>query len=109
MDDEDLIGDTNSNLNEVGSRIGDTSDLPEEVMKQLASAQMDDLESKVIQTLKSRYEGIANLDEIIVGLYRDFQYIPDDRRKLNNKLYRMSKRGLLESVPKRKGVYRLKT
>lgn len=93
----------------VGSRMGDTSDLPEGLKAQLNTYKTDDLESKIINTLKDRYEGVANLDELIVGLYREYGYITEERRLLNNKLYRMRKRNLLESVPKRKGVYRVKT
>ncbi len=101
--------DPREELDAVGSRIGDTSDLPPELKSQLASSQMDDMEEKILHTLKERYDGVANLDEIIVGLYRDFGYVTKDRRSLNGKLYRMRKRGLLENVPKRKGVYRVKT
>lgn len=95
-------------LNSVGKRLGDISDLPEALRKQLVSAKLDDLEEKIVETLKKRFEGVANVDELIVGLYRDFGYITEDRRVFGNKLYRMCKTGLLESVPKRKGVYKLK-
>lgn len=43
-----------------------------------------------------------------VGLFRDFEYLTEDRRTLANKLYRMTKAGHLESVPKRKGVLKVK-
>ncbi len=92
----------------VGRRLGDLSDLPPELRKLLNVAKLDDLEEKIISTLKSRYEGIASVDEILIGLYRDFQYIPEDRRTVANKLYRMSKAGHLESVAKRKGVFKVK-
>lgn len=93
---------------EVGHRVGDTSDLPEELKKLLASEQLDEVEDKIIKTLKKRFGGVANLDELIVGLYREFEYIPATRRGLNNKLYRMKTRDLLESVKGRKGVYRVR-
>lgn len=92
----------------VGRRIGDLADLPPELRKLLNIAKLDDLEEKIISTLKNRYEGIGSVDEILVGLYRDFQYIPEDRRTVANKLYRMSKAGHLESVAKRKGVFKVK-
>lgn len=92
----------------LGRRLGDLSDLPEALRAQIAVAKLDDLESKVIKTMTSRFEGVANVDEIIVGLYRDFSYITEDRRQLANKLYRMQKAGLLDAVPKRKGVYKVK-
>lgn len=84
------------------------TDLPEEIRKQLQATKLDDFESKVVATLRDRFEGVANIDELIVGLYRDHKFIVDDRRMIANKLYRMCKSGLIESLAKRKGVYRLK-
>lgn len=98
---------TDDILKSVGRRLGDLSDLPEALRKQIAVAKLDDLEEKIIKTIRDRFEGVANVDEIMVGLYRDHQYITEDRRQLANKLYRMQKAGLVESVPKRKGVYRV--
>lgn len=91
----------------LGRRLGDLSDLPEALRSQLVAVKLDDLEYKIIQTMRTRFEGVANVDEIIVGLYRDHQVITEDRRALANKLYRMQKAGLLEAVPKRKGVYKV--
>lgn len=95
------------NLKNVGSRIGDMSDLPENLIKQLNVAKLDDLESKVVAVLRDKFEGVANVDELMVGLYREFKHLVDDRRSFSNKLYRMQRAGLIESVPKRKGVYKL--
>ena len=92
----------------LGRRLGDLSDLPEALRAQIVVAKMDDLEAKIIKTMTERFEGVANVDEIIVGLYRDFEYITEDRRQLANKLYRMQKASLLDAVPKRKGVYKVK-
>jgi hypothetical protein len=97
---------TDDILKSVGRRLGDLSDLPEALRKQIASVKLDDLEEKIIRTIRERFEGVANVDEIIVGLYRDHQYVTEDRRQLANKLYRMQKAGLVESVPKRKGIYK---
>lgn len=93
------------NENEVGKRIGDISDLPDSVRDQLKFAQIDDLEQKILKTLNRRYGGIATIDEIIVGLYRDCSYETKDRRDVANKLYRMTKSGLLISVAGKRGVY----
>ncbi len=95
----------NDQISNVGKRFGDLSDLPEALRKQLNFGQLDDLEEKIIKTLKNRYEGVASVDEIMVGLYRDFGFIGDDRKFIANKLYRMTKSGALRSVKKRKGVY----
>ncbi|MDH6421300.1 hypothetical protein M2131_001241 [Polynucleobacter sphagniphilus] len=97
----------NDQISNVGKRFGDLSDLPEVLRKQLNIGQLDDLEEKIIQTLKNRYECVASVDEIMIGLYRDFQYIADDRKFIANKLYRMTKSGVLRSVKKRKGVYEI--
>ncbi len=102
---QDIDGDL---LSRVGRRLGDLSDLPEEIRRQLQVSKLDDLEEKIVSTLRNRFEGVANVDELIVGLYRDHQHFADDRRFLANKLYRMCRSGVLESVPKRKGVYKIK-
>lgn len=95
-------------LKKVGRRIGDVSDLPESLRKLLVTSALDDLEEKILKTIKERYDGVANIDEIMVGLFRDFGYVTEDRRALGSKLYRMTKAGHLETVPKRKGVMRIK-
>jgi hypothetical protein len=99
---------SNDILEKVGKRLGDLSDLPEALRKQLNAGKMDDLEENIIKTMRQRYEGMATIDEIIVGLFRDFQYITEERRTLASKLYRMTRAGHLESVPKRKGVWKVR-
>jgi len=99
---------SNDILEKVGKRLGDLSDLPEALRKQLNAGKMDDLEENIIKTMRQRYEGMATIDEIIVGLFRDFQYITEERRTLASKLYRMTSVGHLESVPKRKGVWKVR-
>jgi hypothetical protein len=98
----------NDLLKKVGRRIGDVSDLPEALRNQLNTARMDDLEEKIIKTIRNRFDGVASIDEIMVGLYRDFEYITEDRRFIANKVYRMTKAGHLQSVPKRKGIVMVK-
>jgi hypothetical protein len=95
-------------LKQAGRRLGDISDLPEVLRKQITAPVMDDLEEKIIKTIKERFGGVASVDEVMVGLYRDFGYITENRRFLANKIYRMTKSSLLESVPKRKGIVRVK-
>jgi hypothetical protein len=96
-----------ANLKNVGSRIGDTSDLPESLVKQLNIAKIGDLEGKVVALIRDKYDGAANVDELMVGLYREYKHVADDRRGFLNKLYRMQKSGLIESIANRKGVYKL--
>jgi hypothetical protein len=96
-------------IQKAGHRIGDTSELPEILKKQLASSKVGELEEKILSTIRTRFDGVASIDEIMVGLYRDFKYITEDRRMLASKIYRMSKSGLLESVPKRRGIVQIKS
>lgn len=91
---------------DVGKRLGDLSDLPEALRKQIVK--LDDLEEKIIQTMNHRFGGVATIDEVMVGLYRDFAYITEERRGLANKIYRMARANLLEAVESKKGVYRVK-
>lgn len=95
-------------LQKVGTRLGDLRDLPAELLRQLPSARMDELERQIVDLIGSEFDGVAAVDEIFVALFRRSGVI-HDRRKLSSKLYRMvnSKPPLLEAVPKRRGVYRL--
>jgi hypothetical protein len=93
---------------QIGNRIGDISDLPEALRNILSFGKLDELEMQITTILKDLYGGTASLDELLVGLYRRYGVIPEDRRTLANKLYRMIRAGLIESVPKRKGIYRIK-
>ena len=99
---------SNDVLDKVGKRLGDLSDLPEALRKQINTRKMGDIEEKILKTMRQRYDGIATIDEILVGLFRDFQYVTEDRRTLAGKLYRMTRAGHLEGVPKRKGVWKVK-
>ena len=92
----------------VGSRFGNLSDLPEELLKQIPAVRVDDLEREVIDLLRDQLEGAGSVDEILVGLYRKSGMI-HERRRIAGKLYRMvnSNPQLLIAVEKRRGVYRL--
>lgn len=46
-------------LSNVGKRLGDLSDLPEALRKQLVATKLDDLEEKIIETLNKRFDGVA--------------------------------------------------
>jgi len=92
---------------DLGRRIGDMSDLPDELRSQLQVAKTSELESGIMAIIGEVYGGVANVDEIMVGLYRKTGVI-HQRQQLANKLYRMGAVGMLENVPKKKGVYRIK-
>lgn len=90
---------------DLGRRIGDLADLPDDLKRELQIAKVGELEQDIIAVLNDDYGGIANLDEILVGLYRKQEKI-HQRQYIANKLYRMVAAEQIESVPKKKGVYR---
>ena len=90
---------------ELGRRVGDLEGLPEQLRKQLQVGRNDELHEQVINSLM-RLDGVANLDEVLVALFRMTGNI-FKRTYLSNKMYRMAQAGAIESVPKKKGVYRL--
>jgi hypothetical protein len=92
---------------DLGRRLGDLADLPEELLKQLQAAKTSELEQDIISVVRDDYDGVANVDEILVGLYRRTDKI-HQRQYLANKLYRMALAEQIVSVPKKKGVYRSK-
>ncbi|MFZ0946154.1 MAG: hypothetical protein WB930_13880 [Syntrophobacteraceae bacterium] len=90
-------------LDKVGKRLGNLSDIPEELRKQLQATKTDEFERQILEVL-SDLEGIGNIDEILVGLYRRFGIV-QQRAFLSNKLYRMTTSGHLRSVKGKRGVY----
>jgi hypothetical protein len=88
-----------------GRRFGEIDELPDELKAQLQAIKVGDIEQVIIDMLRDDFGGIANLDEILVGLYRRKREV-FGRQLISNKLYRMNKAGLVDSVPKKKGVYR---
>ena len=83
--------------------LGDLSDLPDELLSELSGLEVDELEDQLVSVIKA-YEGEADLNQILVGLYRKFKVV-QKRRFIQQKLYRMSQRGLVWTVPGRKGHY----
>ncbi len=80
--------------------LGNVHDLPSELLEELSIAKTDELEDQLV-TVINAYGGEANLDQILVGLYRKFK-VSQKRRFLQNKLYRMD---TIWSVEGKKGVY----
>ena len=92
---------------DLGRRVGELDELPEALRKQLQIAKVGSQEKMIIRVFDEAFGGVANVDEVLVGIYRATGEILQ-RQFLANKLYRMSQAKLLESVPKKKGVYRTK-
>lgn len=96
-------------MKKIGSRINNLDLLPAELRKQLKILKVDDTEEKIVKVLKERFEGIATVDEILVGLYQDTGEV-FSRSYLVNKLGRMMRYefALIEGIDGRRGVYKLK-
>lgn len=92
---------------DLGKRVGDLDDLPPALRDQLQIGKLGELEREIIDLVRDEYLGVANVDEILVGLYRRTGEI-HPRQYLANKLYRMGQAAQIVSVPRKKGVYRVK-
>lgn len=89
----------------VSEEMGDLSDLPPSVVRELAAARTDQLEDRIHQIMAAA-GGVADIDLILVMLWRRYKE-EQKRRFIQNKLYRMMHKGMVFSVPGRKGVYSL--
>lgn len=88
----------------VPSSYGDVSDLPPTLRKQLAGLRTDELEDQIYTIVKASPNG-ADLDTILIELWRRFN-VEQTRRFVQNKAYRMSTlKEVLFSVKGRKGFY----
>jgi hypothetical protein len=92
---------------DLGRRVGNLDELPEALRTQLQIGKIGELEREIISVIQDGFGGVANVDEILVGLFRRSGEIYE-RQPLANRLYRMGQAGHLISVPKKKGVYRTK-
>lgn len=92
---------------EIGSRFGDLSDLPQELLQQIPAIRMDSQERQILDVVRN-FDGVASVDEILVGIYR-LTGLVEDRKRIAGKLYRMvqSRPPMLQSVEGKRGVYRL--
>lgn len=83
----------------------DLSDLPAELLAELSASQVDVLERQVLSVIEA-CGGSADLDQILIGLYRRFQVV-QKRRFLQNKLWRMVRKGQVQKTKSARGVFRL--
>lgn len=86
-------------------RFEEVTDLPEEVLKELSLSDSDKTDYQ-IRSLMEQLGGIASLDRLIVGIYRETGEVIK-RSTITSKLYRMVQRGIVYGVPGKKGVYSL--
>ena len=92
-----------------GSREDDLAsqaDLPPALLKELNPRKADQLERQIIAVLAAR-SGSADLDQILIGLYRGFGVI-GKRRVIQNKLWRLVRTGRI-SKEKMRNVFSLGT
>lgn len=85
--------------------LGDLSDLPDELVKELSAKRVDDLEEQILVVIRA-CGGEANLDQVLVGLYRKYKVV-QTRRYTQNKLYRMSQKELIYPLPGQRAAYSL--
>jgi hypothetical protein len=81
----------------------DVEGLPEELLKELSISEGDKTEFAILQTIEEA-GGVVSLDRILIELYRKTGEIMK-RAGMTSKLYRMGQKGLVFSVPTKKGVY----
>jgi hypothetical protein len=81
----------------------DIAGLPPELLEQLNISDGDRLDAAIIEIINAA-GGTLLLDKILIGLYKRTSEVYQ-RAQIISRIYRMSKRGLVRSVPRRKGVY----
>ncbi len=77
--------------------------LPQELIEQLNISETDKFEANVIHLVNAA-GGTMLLDLILIGLYHMTKET-HQRQQFANKLYRMTRKGTLYSVPGKKGLY----
>ncbi len=86
-------------------RIEEHADLPQELVSQLKG--IVTYKEKVILEVMRENDGVASIDEILIGIYHKTGEIKN-RDNISRRLYNMGKRkGLISRVPKRRGVYQV--
>lgn len=92
-------------IKEIGNRVGDTSDLPQELLKQLKLTYPIAVGKQVVVVLQQDLENIGTIDEIIVGIYKRYKKVVP-RRTLRTELSRLKKLGTLKRI--NQGIYSVK-
>jgi hypothetical protein len=84
----------------------DLADLPEELLAELSDRTTKGDSDPLIRIIDDR-GGVASLDQILIDLYRRHGQL-GKRTLIQNKLYRLSKQGLVHTTPGKKGIYTTK-
>jgi len=93
----------------VNGRLGDISELPPELQAQLSKlpgrkAVVGGVRNRVVPVMDELYGGIANIDEILVGLYKMYDFI-GIRKNLSSILYSMVNVGDISKFSGKRGVF----
>lgn len=78
----------------IGRRLGDLSRIPPELLKELAAPQRDAIETQIIAAIEEDYDGIASIDEVILGVF-DRTKMVKTRKYITNKLGKLAADGVL--------------
>jgi hypothetical protein len=81
------------------------ADLPPELLKELSIGQLDTLEQQIVAVFEAE-GGSANLDQVLIGLYRKFRVV-QTRRFVQNKIWRMVRKGRLAKTKGERGLFTL--
>ena len=82
----------------------DLKDLPEELLKQLHISDSDRKNLWIVAIVREHQP--CSLDQILVQLYKRHALI-ENRVKLMARMYRLSQKGQIQTVPSRKGIYQI--
>lgn len=77
--------------------------LPPELVNELSISNADKTEFSIVNLI-AESGGILSMDRILIGLYKKTGEV-FKRNTMTSKLYRMSQKGLVYSVPNKKGYY----
>ena len=80
-------------------------DLPPALLKELSPRRRDRLEAQIVAVLAA-CDGSADLDQVLIGLYRGFGVV-EKRRVIQNKLWRLVRTGRICKAKNTRNVFSL--
>lgn len=83
----------------------DYSDLPPALLKELSIRRQDQLGAQILSVLRN-CGGTADLDQVLVGLYRQHNTV-QKRRFVQNKLWRMVRKGQIAKAKNTRNIFSL--
>lgn len=84
--------------------LGDISDLPPELIKELSLSSPSQLEQRIEAIIRNSEDQSANINTILVELYRRHG-VKQKRRSMNSKLWKMMEQKMIWSIEGKKGIY----